>query len=125
MATTKVRNNQTKVAVSQTTTTTVTDRCSVWFVIITGVTIFVIVTVGICVKFLLDPYVASIILISLICFEVFIGIVVLTILTCRRKKYATTSKTVTLKKNGQYHSIQPSAPQETSWQYSNRETLPA
>ncbi|XP_072386890.1 uncharacterized protein [Diabrotica undecimpunctata] len=123
---TKVNTNHNKVVTGITTTTTVTDKCSLWLVIFTIITILIVVITGICVKLLMESYTASIILVSLICFEIVIGFSVLAILAWRRNKLAMNHTVV--RRNGviKYHPVQPTAPQdEGSWEYSNRTTLPA
>ncbi|CAG9857138.1 unnamed protein product [Phyllotreta striolata] len=127
MATTKVNRNRSKVAVNRTTTTaTVTDKCSLWLVVLTAVTIVLVVIVGVCVKLLLEPYVASVILVALIGIELLLGAIVLTVLACRRKRYEPGGTSG--RANGQeYRRVTPNAPpqEETSWEYSNRTTLNA
>ncbi|XP_057665868.1 uncharacterized protein LOC130899730 isoform X1 [Diorhabda carinulata] len=125
MAKAQINSNQSKViAAKTTTTTTVTDKCSLCLVITTGVTLILVVIIGICVKFLLDNYVSNITLICLICFEIVLGIIVLSILAWRRKKSKTNQTVVAVRRNGQYQSLQPTAPVDSSWDYTNRETMP-
>ncbi|KAG5880577.1 hypothetical protein JTB14_002386 [Gonioctena quinquepunctata] len=84
-----------------TTTTVTVDKVGLWIVIITVIIIVIVVITGISVRFALsDEHLSSIILISLICFLVLLGIVVLTILAARRKKFAKTeTKLITLSAN--------------------------
>ncbi|XP_018576494.1 uncharacterized protein LOC108915030 [Anoplophora glabripennis] len=117
-----VRNNK-ETVVKGSTETTAVDKVSLCVVITTIVIILIIVVTGVCVRFLLDEEVSRIILIAFICFLVVLGIVSLGYLEMRRRAAAKNRKVVV--RNGQYYNIQPSAPQDTSWEYSNRATMPA
>lgn len=101
------------------------DKCGLFIVVTTVIIILIIVITGIFVKFLIDDPLSSIILITLICFLCVLGVISLTILEIRRRKYNKTIKTITVRNGRTYQNIQPSAPQETSWEYSNRATMPA
>lgn len=104
----------------------ISDKCGLYIVLTTVIIILIIVITGVFVKFLVDEPLSSIILITLICFLIVLGVISLTVLEIRRRRYNKSVKTVTIRNGKTYHNIQPTAPQEeTSWQYSNRATMPA
>lgn len=104
----------------------ISDKCGLYIVVTTVIVILIVVVTGVFVKFLVDEPSSSIILITLICLLIVLGVISLTVLEIRRRRYNKNLKTITTRNGRKYHNIQPSAPQEdTSWQYSNRATMPA
>lgn len=105
----------------------IADRCGCCLALTTVFIILLVVVAGICVRFFVENPLSSIILISLIIFLCILGVIVLTTLEVRRRRAKAQVKTVTLRNGGKtYYNIQPTAPQEdSSWEYSNRKTLPA
>lgn len=102
------------------------DRCGCCIALTTVFIILITVVTGICVRFFVENPLSSIILISLIVFLCILGVAALTTLEIRRRRAKAQVKTVTLRNGKIYHNIQPTAPQEdTSWEFSNRKTLPA
>lgn len=100
----------------------ISDKCGLFIVVTTVIIILTIVVTGVFVKFFVAEPASSIILITLICFLFVLGVISLTVLEIRRRRY----KNAVIVRNGKtYHNIQPSAPlQESSWEYSNRTTMP-
>lgn len=91
----------------------------------TVIIILIVVITGVLVKILVGEPLSSIILITLICFLIVLGVISLTVLEIRRRRYNKSVKRITVRNGRTYHNIQPSAPQDdTSWQYSNRATMP-
>ncbi|ERL87179.1 hypothetical protein D910_04579 [Dendroctonus ponderosae] len=107
------------------TTRTYLDRPSLWVVVITALLIVAIVTAGVLSKIFLGEFTARIVLVSLIILLSILGISALTFLELRRKAAQTTNRQTIDKKGYYYQNIKPSAPAESTLDYSNRSTVPA
>ncbi|CAH1183443.1 unnamed protein product [Ceutorhynchus assimilis] len=105
-------------------TKTYLDKPSLWVVIITALIIIGIVTTGVISRFLLEEYASRILLISLIVILSIIGLAALTYLEVRKRKMQ--AESTNMAKNGYlYKNIQPTAPRDPDWEYSNRATVEA
>lgn len=94
-------------------------------VILTAVLIVLIVTTGVLSRFLLDEFTSRIVLISLIIFLSILGLSALAYLEVRKRTVAIKNQKA-LEKNGYlYRNIEPSAPRDSDWEYSNRTTMPS